>query len=92
MAAATSNRRILDFLTAFGSFGVVVAGVAMMDERTRRFLVRAAQGDFQMPFTVPDLRVQAMIRMGTDFVGRDHMEIAVFVVAGFVLFLMMFKL
>jgi hypothetical protein len=92
MAATTSNRRVLDFLTAFGGFGVVVAGVAMMDERARRFLAQAARGDFQVPVGMPDLQVHSWMRMGADMIGRDHMEIAIFAVASFVLFLFAFKL
>lgn len=83
---------MLDATTAIASVGTVIAGMALLDERTRRFLVQAVHGDVQVSVPMPDLRIHSMMRMATDIVGRDHIEIAVFAIACFVLFLMMFRL
>jgi hypothetical protein len=89
---APIGRRLLDTATAIASAATVIVGVACIDERTRRFLAQAVHGDVQVSVPVPDIRIHSMLRMAADIVGRDHLEIAVFAIACFVLFLMMFRL
>ena len=83
---------MLDTTTTIASAGTVIAGMALIDERTRRFLAQAVHGDVQIAVPVPDLRIHSIARMAIDIVGRDHIEIAAFAIACLVLFLMMFRL
>jgi len=92
MTTTTTNRRILDGFAFLGSLGVIVAGMSMIDTHTRKFVMAALQGDLQFDISVPYSRLHAMTRVALDTVGRDHTEVAAFVIAGFVLFLMMFRL
>lgn len=88
---ATVRRNWTDGAVSLSSIGLVVAGMALIDENVRRYLVSFAHGDFQIAGSMPDVSVHRMIGSVTDLIGRDHMELAAYGFAGAVLFVMMFK-
>jgi hypothetical protein len=85
-------RQVRDGLLAFASLGFVVAVLTVLDERVRSVLIRVTTGDVKVAGVIPDIRVHTLMHTATDLVGRDNATIAGFVVAGGVLFFMMFKM
>jgi hypothetical protein len=88
---SSARTRLQDRVTTFSGLAIIVAVVAAADETVRRFLGSVAHGSLPVGMTMPDVRVQPLLRSITDVVGRDHMQMAAFVVAGCVLFVMMFR-
>ena len=86
-----TNRPGLDALTTGGSVAAVVLGLTLLNKDVRDIVRRTLQGDFHA-VPLPDVRLHTLIATATDTVGRDHIEVALFVVAGLVLFLLMFRL
>lgn len=89
--SATVRRNWTDGAVSLGSIGLVVAGMALIDEHVRQYLIGFAHGDFQVAGSIPEVSVHHMIGTVTDLIGRDHMELAAYGFAGAVLFVMMFK-
>ena len=88
---AMTNRPGLDALTTGGSVAAVLLGLTLLDKDVREIARRTLQGDFHA-VPLPNVRLHALMMTATDTIGRDHMEVALFVIAGLVLFLLMFRL
>jgi hypothetical protein len=85
------GRRVRDAVLACAGLGLVITGIVIIDESARQLLLGAIQGNFQIGAVV-DTRLFGLMRGMKDFVARGHHEMTTFAVAGFVLFVMMFKL
>jgi len=88
----TSNQPLVDVATTGGSVVAIALGLTLLSPDVREFMRNAIRGDVHPNFAVPDVRFHSLMRLYTDTVGRDHTEVALFVLAGLVLFLLMFKL
>jgi len=88
----TSSRPVADTLTAVGSLAAVVLGVLVVSEDARAWVRSASEQNVESLVAAHYARMHVLVRATTDVIGRDHLEIAAFVTAGLVLFLLMFKL
>jgi hypothetical protein len=86
----SGSRRLFDGMTSMASLGVVVAGMAVMDEMTRGYLVRIVEGDFRMSALMPNVRVHKIMEMVTD-VGQENAALVVFAGVAAGLFVLMFR-
>ena len=84
------GRRVRDALLACAGLGLLLAGIVIINEDARHLLLGAVQGDFQIGAMV-DTRVFSLM-YGIKDVAHTHQEMTTFGVAGFFLFVLMFKL
>jgi len=91
---SASVRRLRHGILQIGSVGVIVAGMAAIDDKVRGFLFDGLRGDLPIALRVPDLRVQHLSRMITDTIGLSpdaQFPLMVFGIFGIVLFVLMFR-
>jgi hypothetical protein len=84
------SRRLRDGAMSAASVGVVVAGMAAIDETTNGYVARVINGDFQMSTLMPNLRVHRIMQTVTDF-GEANAPMVLFAGVAAVLFVLMFK-
>jgi hypothetical protein len=88
--ARSVKRLLLDGTMGVTSVGVVLAGMAAIDETTRGYFDRVIGGDVQMFALLPNLRVHRIIQTVTDF-GEANAPMVLFAGVAAVLFVLMFK-
>jgi len=91
-AMAATVRSLRDGAITFSGISLVVGGMAIIDENVRQLFVRVVNGDFQIAWSISDVRAHQFVGPIMDAIGRDHSEMATFAAIGAVLFVMMFKM
>ena len=89
---AATVRSLRDGAITFSGISLVVGGMAIIDENVRQLFVRVVNGDFQIAWSISDVRAHQFVGPIMDAIGRDHSEMATFAAIGAVLFVMMFKM
>jgi hypothetical protein len=88
--AILTARRFQDWFIASSGLGLVVAGMAALDETSRGYLVDAAHGEF--PAMPPWLQYHTIVKHVSDVLPVDNPSFVVFGVVALVLVFVMFRM
>ncbi len=92
--ATAIRKRLSNGLLGASGVVAIVSGMAAIDETVRRTLTEMMHGQYSFALTLPDLRLQHLLRVVSDATGfssGSQGPIAIFVALGLVLFVLMFK-
>jgi hypothetical protein len=92
--AASAIARVRHGMISVGGVGVLVGGMAAIDDTVRGALVDIFNGRLPIAVTVPDMRIQDVPRMLTTVIGLpsgSQLPLLSFGVVGLVLVIFMFR-
>jgi hypothetical protein len=84
------GRRLQAWFLSGCSVGVVMAGLAAINDTCRQYIFGALHGE--VPDVLPVVRVQAVTRQIVNFLPMDHTALMVFGAVALVLTVIMFKM